>query len=243
MDAKQDSHTHHISAQFNKDLSELKKHLLVMGGMVEKQLASAMEALVSGNSALAQEVRDKDKEVDGMELVIDEEAIRVIARRQPTASDLRLVISVLKMVADVERVGDEAKKIAKLSIALSEEGQPPLGTMEVRHIANHVTTMLRDALDAFARFDIEQAFAVMKEDNTVDNEYRSATRSLVTYMMEDPRSISRCLNMMWILRALERIGDHAENLAEHVIFMVKGRNVRHVPLSETEKLVETGKTS
>ncbi|MFE8070514.1 phosphate signaling complex protein PhoU [Marinobacteraceae bacterium S3BR75-40.1] len=231
-------HTQHISQQFNHELSELKSHLLVMGGMVEQQVQNALKALVEGDSHLAESVRDRDKEVDKLERTIDEEATRVIARRQPAASDLRLVVSVIKMVADLERVGDEAKKIAKFAIALAEEGQAPRGYVEVRHIGNHVSQMVRDGLDAFARFDTELALAVMKEDESVDNEYRSATRALVTFMMEDPRSISRCLNIMWILRALERVGDHANNLAEHVIFMVKGTDVRHVPLSEAEKAVE-----
>lgn len=239
MDANKDTYAHHISAQFNRDLAELKKHLLAMGGMVEKQIQSAMEALVAGDTALAQDVRLGDKDVDKLELTIDDEAISVIARRQPAASDLRLVISCLKMVADLERIGDEAKKIAKIAIAMADEGQPPAGLVEVRHIANHVTEMLRQALDAFARFDTEQSLRVIKEDNSVDDEYRSATRSLMTHMMEDPRKISPCLNMMWILRALERIGDHSENIAEHVIYMVKGENVRHVPLSQTERVVES----
>ena len=176
--------------------------------------------------------------MDRLELAIDDEAIQVIARRQPAASDLRLVISALKMVADLERIGDEAKKIAKFAIAIGEEEHPGTGFVEVRQICGHVTRMLRDALDAFARFDTEQALQVMREDNAVDDEYRAATRSLMTRMMEDPRRISFCLNMMWILRALERIGDHSENLAEHVIFMVKGRDVRHMPLSQTERLLE-----
>ena len=238
MSTNKDSHTQHISQRFNSELSELKSELLVMGGMVEQQVQNAIEALVNGNSDLADTVRAKDKEVDRIELAIDEEATRIIAKRQPAASDLRLVISIIKMVSDLERIGDEAKKIAKFALALAEEGHAPRGYVEVRHIGNHVGAMVRDALDAFARFDTKVALAVMKEDDAVDNEYRSATRALVTFMMEDPRSISRCLNVMWVLRALERVGDHANNLAEHVIFMVEGTDVRHAPLEVAEQAVE-----
>lgn len=238
MSTNKDTHTQHISQQFNSELSELKSRLLVMGGMVEQQVQSAVEALVNGDSDLADSIRAKDKEVDRIEMTIDEEATRIIAKRQPAASDLRLVISIIKMVSDLERIGDEAKKIAKFALALAEEGQAPRGYIEVRHIGNHVGAMVRDALDAFARFDTKVALAVMKEDDAVDNEYRSATRALVTFMMEDPRSISRCLNIMWVLRALERVGDHANNLAEHVIFMVEGTDVRHSPMEVAEKAVE-----
>lgn len=238
MSTTKDTHTRHISQQFNTELSKLKSELLVMGGMVEQQVQQALEALINGDSELADTVRAKDKEVDRIELAIDEEATRIIAKRQPAASDLRLVISIVKMVADLERIGDEAKKIAKFALALAEEGQAPRGYVEVRHIGNHVGAMVRDALDAFARFDCKMALAVMKEDNKVDNEYRSATRALVTFMMEDPRSISSCLNVMWVLRALERVGDHANNLAEHIIFMVEGTDVRHAPLEVAEKAVE-----
>ena len=238
MSTNKDTHTKHISQQFNSELSELKSRLLVMGGMVEQQVQSAVDALINGDSDLADKVRAKDKEVDRIEVAIDEEATRIIAKRQPAASDLRLVISIIKMVADLERIGDEAKKIAKFALALAEEGQAPRGYIEVRHIGNHVGAMVRDALDAIARFDTAVALAVMKEDDAVDNEYRSATRALVTFMMEDPRSISRCLNIMWVLRALERVGDHANNLAEHVIFMVEGTDVRHSPMEVAEKAVE-----
>lgn len=242
MSTDKDTHSRHISQQFNTELGELKSQLLVMGGMVEQQVQDAITALINGDSHLAQSVRDKDREVDRLELVIDEEATRVIAKRQPAASDLRLVISIVKMVADLERIGDEAKKIAKFAIALSEEGQAPRGYVEVRHIGTHVGAMVRDALDAFARFDTVLALAVMKEDDAVDDEYRSATRALVTFMMEDARSIGRCLNIMWILRALERVGDHANNLAEHVIFMVEGKDVRHAPMAVAEQAVERRKS-
>ena len=235
------SHSGHISQQFNEELSGLKNHLLVMGGMVEKQVADAIQALCEGDTALAEEVRQNDNDIDRLEVIIDEECTRVLARRQPTASDLRLVVGVARMVADVERMGDEAEKIAKAAITLSEEGKAPRGYVEVRHIGNHVGRMVHDALDCFARLDADAALKVMKEDSAVDMEYKSAMRSLVTFMMEDPRSISQILNVMWVLRALERIGDHARNVAEHVIFMAKGEDVRHRSLEKAAEVVEPKK--
>ncbi|ABC27651.1 phosphate transport system regulatory protein PhoU [Hahella chejuensis KCTC 2396] len=236
--ANSDVHLQHISQQFNVDLRELRNHVLVMGGLVEKQVADAVEALVRGDSELAEMVRQNDNDVDKLELTIDEECTRVIAKRQPTASDLRLVVAIAKMVNDLERIGDESEKIAKNALQLLEEGEAPRGYVEVRHIGSHVGKMVHDALDAFARFDLDLAFEVMKEDKSVDIEYKTAMRSLVTFMMEDPRSISRILSVMWVLRALERIGDHARNICEHVIFMVKGKDVRHASLEKTEKLIE-----
>lgn len=242
MEMAKETYARHISQKFNEELSELKNQLLEMGGLVEKQIGDAVESLIQGDGDRAQEVRDRDREVDDMEVRIDEEAIQVIALRQPAASDLRLVMSVLKMVADLERIGDEAKKIARLAIEMSHEidDHNRRRFVEVRNISHHVRTMVRDALDAFARFDSEAALIVMKEDDSVDEEYKSAARALVTHMMEDPRGITSCLNQMWTLRALERVGDHADNLAEHVIYMVRGMDVRHRPLAETEKQLDSG---
>ncbi|GAA3582926.1 MULTISPECIES: phosphate signaling complex protein PhoU [Marinobacter] len=234
---KDDVYGDHISHQFNEELAELKTQFLKMGGLVEQQLADAVKALIDNDGHLADEIRARDKTVDRMEVEIDEESTRVIARRQPTARDLRLVVSVIKMVADLERVGDEAKKIAKFAMGLSEEGKAPRGYVEVRHIGNHVGGMLHDALDAFARLDSELALQVMKEDKRVDEEYQAAIRSLLTFMMEDTRNISRCMSVMWVLRALERVGDHACNIAENVIFMVKGEDVRHTSMEEAERVV------
>ena len=237
MKKKEDVYGDHISHQFNEDLAGLKEDFLRMGGMVEQQVVDAIDALIDGDGHRADEIRGRDKQVDRLELEIDEESTRIIARRQPAARDLRLVISVIKMVSDLERIGDEAKKIAKFALSLAEEGKAPRGYVEVRHIGNHVGQMLRDALDAFARLDSELALRIMKEDKRVDEEYQAATRTLVTFMMEDPRNISRCMSIMWVLRALERIGDHSCNLAEHVIFMAKGEDVRHTPMEEAEKVV------
>lgn len=234
---RDDVYGDHISNQFNDELLALKTRFLKMGGLVETQIEGAVNALIEDDPGLAEEIRSGDKLVDRMEMDIDEEAMLVIARRQPTARDLRLVISVIRMVADLERVGDEAKKIARFAIRLSEEGRSSQGYAEVRHIGAHVMGMLHDALDAFARLDAEQALRVMKEDKRVDEEYQAAARSLLTFMMEDARNISRCMSVMWGLRALERVGDHACNIAENVIFMVKGEDVRHTSVEEAERVV------
>lgn len=237
MDITSDTHSQHISNQFNQELEELKTHLMAMGGLVEKQVQDAIAALLDSDSRLAERVRDNDKAVNDMQLKIDEECTRVLARRQPAASDLRLVLAVIRATSDLERIGDEASKIARNALSLAESGLTARGFVEVRHISEHVRKMVRDALTAFARFDTELALQVVQEDDAVDSEYSTAMRSLVTFMMEDPRSITSILSVMWILRALERIGDHADNLAEYVIYLVKGLDIRH---SDVEAL--DGKT-
>ena len=227
-----DSLTHHISAQFNAELEEIRSHLLAMGGLVEKQVNDAVNALVDADSGLAQQVRDVDQQINQMERDIDEECVRILARRQPAASDLRLIISISKSVIDLERIGDEATKIAKRAIELCEDGMAPRGYVEIRHIGEQVRKMVQEALDAFARFDADLALSVAQYDKIVDREYKSALRELATYMMEDPRSISRVLSVIWALRSLERIGDHARNIAELVIYLVRGTDVRHTGLAK-----------
>lgn len=227
----------HSSSQFNEELESIRNHLMEMGGLVEKQVEEALTALLTADSALAQRVQQAEEEVDRLEKTVDEECARVLALRQPAASDLRMIIAVSKTVSDIERIGDESAKIARMALQLTEEGESPRGYVEVRHIGDRVRVMLRDALDAFARFDAEKAVEVAAEDNEVDLEYRSAMRSLVTFMMEDPRSISRVLNIIWSLRALERIGDHARNIAEQIIYLVKGKDVRHITVDEMERQV------
>lgn len=224
----------HISQQFNADLEALKKELLEMGGMVERQIQDAVRSIEEINSEIAMRVIENENKVDQKEVHIDEQCTLVLARRQPAASDLRMVLTVAKAVRDLERMGDEAQKVAKMAIALSEDGGTPKGYVELRHIGSGVLHMLRQSLDAFARYDVNLAVTVLKEDRLVDQEYKSALRELVTYMMEDPRCISRAMNVLWALRSLERIGDHARNLAEQLIYMVQGTDVRHKSLQEME---------
>lgn len=216
----------HISKQFNEDLEDIKTSMLEMGGLVEKQVGDAIKALEDADSGLAERVIEVESRIDEMEMDIDETCITLIARRQPAASDLRLVIAVTKTIRDLERIGDEAHKIAKMAIKLSEEGSAPRGYMEVRHIGNCVRKMLNDSLDAFSRFDAEAAIATMKDDRQVDMDYKTALREMITYMMEDPRSISRSMNILWALKSLERVGDHAKNICEQVVYLVQGRDIR-----------------
>ena len=217
----------HISHQFNEDLEDLKSQCLSMGGLVEKQLKGAMQALITADSASAEEIISEEQRVNALEISVDEQCLNLLALRQPAASDLRLVLVVGKVVRDLERVGDEAEKIAKMAVKLSEQGELPRGYVELRHIGATAGEMLHDALDALARFDTGVALNVIRRDKALDQEYKSAVREMITYMMEDPRSISRVMNIMWALRALERVGDHSQNIAEHVIFLVEGRDVRH----------------
>lgn len=231
-------HSHHISQQFNADLEEIKANMLEMGGMVEKQLADAIEAIISADSGLAQLVREDDATINAMEIKIDEECNRILVRRQPAASDLRLVLTIIKTVNDLERIGDESAKVAKLAIELTEQGESSKGYIEIRHIGERVRKMVYTALDAFARYDLDAALQVAREDVSVDVEYSTAMREMITYMIEDPRSITRVLNVIWALRSLERVGDHAKNIAEHVVYLVKGTDVRHLGLSGLEERVK-----
>lgn len=237
MDFDQDSYSDHISQQFNEELEQIRTQLLTMGGIVERQVHDAVQALLNGDADLADHARRADKQVNDMELQIDEQCTRTIARRQPAASDLRLIISVSKAVSDLERMGDEATKICRHAIELVADGNNQRGYQEVRHIGNLVREMVKDVLTAFARSDTEMAYRVAKQDKSVDQEYRTAMRSLVTYMIEDPRAISSILNVIWILRSLERIGDHSRNMAEHLIYMVSGTDVRHQSLKQIKEAV------
>jgi len=229
---KQEDYQQHISAKFNTELQGLRNHMLEMGGKVEQQLEAALEALLNLDSGTAEEIISSDREVNKMEMAIDDECATIIARRQPTASDLRLVIAIIKVNTDLERIGDEAAKVAKQAVRMSEDLRSASNFIEIRLIGQRVAHMLRQALDAFARLDVEQAVAVVRDDAAVDQEYGSAMRSLVTFMMQDSRSIGTILNEMWALRSLERIGDHACNIAEHVVYLVRGRDVRHGQLEK-----------
>lgn len=228
----------HISQQYNADLEQLRTELLEMGGVVEDQVADAVNAIENADGELAEKVLRTEEDVDRREVALDEACTLTLARRQPAASDLRLVLMVAKATRDLERMGDEANKIAKMAIALNDEGESPRGYVELRHLASKVIKLVNTSLDAFARFDVYAAMKVVRDDKEIDREYKSSMRELITYMMEDPRSISRVMNVMWALRALERIGDHARNIAEHVIYLVHGMDVRHISPSEIEKKLE-----
>jgi len=222
----------HISQRFNKDLEQLRSNVLKMGGLVETQLSKAIISMVSGDSELGLKVANDDYKVNELEVNIDEECSRILATRAPAASDLRLIVAIIKTITDLERIGDEAEKIGFLASQLAAMDRPANSYREVKNLGNHVLQMVRDAMNAFARLDVKACYAVLREDEIVDEEYDSIARQGITFMMEDPRSIKRVMNVTWAARALERIGDHAKNICEYVIYMVEGRDVRHTELRE-----------
>jgi len=217
----------HISKQFDAELEAVRSRVLQMGGLVEEQIVKAVDGLASGDLAALDRVIEDDHRVNAMEVGLDESCSQIIARRQPAASDLRLVMAIIKTITDLERIGDEAEKIARMAKLIHEAERVHLPRLELKHVASLALSMLRKALDAFARLDVNSALQVVKQDREVDDEFRSILRQLITFMMEDPRTISRCLETLFMAKAIERIGDHAKNMAEYVVYMVEGRDVRH----------------
>ena len=224
----------HISQQFNAELEDIRSRVLAMGGLVEKQVYDAVTSLVEGDVELAESVIVNDYQVNAFEVAIDEECTQTLVRRQPAASDLRLIIAVIKTITDLERIGDQAEKVARMAIQLAETERPKNQYMEIMSIGRRAHEQLHMALDAFARMDVEVALAVAQQDAYIDQEYKGIIRQRITFMMEDPRLISSSLNVIWAARALERIGDHAKNLSEYVIYLVRGKDVRHISLEQME---------
>ena len=226
----------HLSKQFDVDLETLRSHMLQMGGLIESQILAAIEGFYNGDLKALEQVIENDRRVNGYEVSIDTECSHIIARRQPAASDLRMIMGVSKAVTDLERVGDEAKKIAVVSKQIHERGRlqvPRLG--DVRRTGGIVVGMLRKALDAFARLDSVAAAEVIRDDAAIDEAFRGMMRQLITFMMEDPRTITTALEIVWVARALERMGDHSKNMAEQVIYIVKGTDVRHTNFEDVER--------
>ncbi len=225
----------HTSKKFDSELEGIRNRVLQMGGMVELQIVKAMEGLSDGDPLLIDQVIENDNRVNLLEIELDEACNQVIAKRQPTAVDLRMVSTVQKTITDLERIGDEAKKIAKTAKQLHGNGSPFMPQIRLSHIADAVVDMLRTALDAYARLDTVAAAQVVRHDKEVDAEFKGIMRQLITYMMEDPRMISQAIELMFVAKSVERIGDHAKNIAEYVVYMVKGRDVRHTSLEEIER--------
>ena len=230
----------HLSSQFDAELAGISTRVLQMGGLVESQVAQAVHALGQFDGEVAAQVLKQEEQVNAMEMEIDRDLSSIIARRQPTARDLRLLISVSRTIANLERIGDEAARIARTVQRLLDAGvssRMRLPVADLSHECELATRQLRKALDAFARLDIDAAVAVLREDDQIDREFDGLMRKLITYMMEDPRTISSAIDLVFVAKALERVGDHAKNLAEAIIYIVKGTDVRHNPLHEVENLV------
>ncbi len=229
----------HLSSQFDSELSSVSTRVLELGGLVESQIRSAIYALSQFSAEAAGEVIATEARVNAMEVEIDRELSSIIARRQPTARDLRLLIAISKTTANLERVGDEAEKIARMVRSIIDSGAPrTLPSLELRVAADLASGLLRKALDAFARLDTSAAVSILKEDDQIDREFDGFVRKLVTYMMEDPRMISPSLDLLFLAKAIERIGDHAKNIAEFIIYVVKGEDVRHTTMEQIESVVK-----
>ncbi|HRY15530.1 MAG TPA: phosphate signaling complex protein PhoU [Candidatus Competibacteraceae bacterium] len=229
------SHDAHTVKQFDVQLANLRNLVLEMGGLVEAQIHSAIKALNDEDVSAAREVIARDQIINGMQVKTDEDSVSLVALRQPLGSDLRLIMSLSKAVTDLERIGDEAEKIARMTVKIYDVANSPPSAKLLRDVtpmAKQAIDMLHGCLDALARLDVEEAVEVAKGDDELDQEYQSALRRLITYMMEDPRTIGNAIDVLFIIKALERIGDHSKNIAEYLIYLVKGKDVRHVRMEE-----------
>jgi len=229
----------HIFKQFDADLEAVRSQVLQMGGLVEEQIIHAIDALATGNTELADQVVANDHRVNALEVAIDESCSHLIARRQPTAGDLRIVMMIVKTITDLERIGDEASKVARMcKLIHGKNGISTPRFTEIKHMGNLVLEMLRKSLDAFARLEVSSAGQIARQDIQVDEEFRLVLRHLITFMMEDPRTISVAIDILFAAKAIERMGDHAKNMSEYVVYMVKGKDVRHTTPEEIEREVQ-----
>ncbi len=230
----------HTFKQYDAELESVRAKVLQMGGLVEQQIVNALDALVNVNPNLANEVIENDHRVNAMEVQIDEDCSHIIARRQPAAGDLRMIMMVVKTITDLERIGDEATKVARVAQKVYDADRmftPRFN--EIKTMVALVREMLRTSLDAFARLDVSKTVDVARQDEQVDEQFRSSMRQLITFMLEDPRTISMSLEVLFVAKAIERIGDHAKNIAEYVVYMVKGKDIRHTSLDEMERETKT----
>ncbi len=228
----------HLSTQFDSELTSVSSQVMEMGGLVESQIRQAIYSLSQFSMEASERVTANESRVNAMEVEIDHALSSIIARRQPTARDLRLLIAISKTTANLERVGDEAEKIARMVRSIIQSGAPrSLPSLELRVAADLASGLLNKALDAFARLDVSAAVAILKEDDLIDQEFDGFVRKLVTYMMEDPRMISPSLDLLFLAKAIERIGDHSKNIAEFIIYVVKGEDVRHSSMEKIESVI------
>ena len=234
MELERDQLGGHIRRQYDEDLETIRGKVLTMGGLVEELIREALQALRDGDGELGEKVVMDDFRVNRMEVDIDEDCQNILALRQPAAGDLRMVIAIIKTITDLERIGDEAEKIGRMASRLAATGRPARSA-GLQHLGSIVLEMVHDALDAFARLDVQSALNVVRKDDMVDSEYDTILRTYMTYMMEDPRQISQVMDMVWCARSLERIGDHAKNICEYIIFLVKGKDVRHTSIERMEE--------
>jgi len=229
----------HLSTQFDSELTSVSTRVMEMGGLVESQIRQAIYSLSNFSMEVAEQVSANEVRVNAMEIEIDHDLSSIIARRQPTARDLRLLIAISKTTANLERVGDEAEKIARMVRSIIQSGAPrSLPSLELRTAADLASGLLNKALDAFARLDVNAAVSILKEDDLIDQEFNGFVRILVTYMMEDPRMISPSLDLLFLAKAIERIGDHAKNIAEFIIYVVKGEDIRHSSMEKIELVIK-----
>lgn len=226
----------HTSKQYDAELEAVRAKVLEMGGLVEQQIVNALDALLRADLKLAKDVMQSDARVNALEVQVDEDCSHIIARRQPAAGDLRMIMMMVKTITDLERIGDEATKIARTAQRIYEEDRmfKPRFT-EIKTMVKIVRDMLRTSLDSFARLDVSQTVEVAKQDEQVDEQFRAAMRQLITFMLEDPRTISMSLEVLFVAKAVERIGDHAKNISEYVVYMVKGKDIRHTSLEDIER--------
>ncbi|MEM8844410.1 MAG: phosphate signaling complex protein PhoU [Pseudomonadota bacterium] len=222
----------HILHQFDDDLESIRNNVLSMGGLVEKQVDNCIVALINSDSNLAEQVAMNDYQINSMEVSIDEECHQIIALRQPAASDLRLVMSIIKTISDLERIGDEAEKIGRYAVDLATDSRNEAYFAELKHMGDQVRQVLRQSLDAFARMDVASAYETAVADKAINKEYDSITRNLIKSMSDDRSTVEHGLRVMWCARALERIGDHAKNICEYVIFTVEGKDIRHTSFQQ-----------
>ena len=228
----------HISKRFDNELEDIRNRVLTMGGLVETQVIDGLKSLQESDSALAKKVSEMDYQINALEVEIDERCVQILARRQPAAGDLRLVVAIIKTITDLERIGDQAKKLGKFQLELTDQGASSTQFIQLEHLGNLVTKMLHNALDAFARMNPEDAFKTIALDSKIDKEYEALLRQLITLMMEDPRNIQNTLRVSWCARSLERIGDHSTNICKYVVYLVLGKDVRHIKYKDLKDKME-----